>query len=701
MPEMLRSVLVSRYRWGLLLTSWLLATAQATWAADPPHPAQFLAFVQHQADQLNAGRLPPRSVQEWETQRQRIRERLEQAWGGFPEDPCPLEPRVLDVVQRPGYRVEKLLLQTMPGVWMTGLAYVPDAALFPGRRPAVLAVHGHWKRAKQEPVVQSRCIGAAKLGYFVLAVDAFGAGERAIGKALGEYHGEMSGATLLPIGRPLSGIQVYENRRAVDYLQSRAEVDPERIGISGASGGGNQSMYAGCFDERFRAVIPVCSVGTYDAYLGAACCMCEVVPNAITFTEEWGVLGLAAPRGLMVVSATRDAFQFSVREARKSIVGAQAVFDLYQQPDRVFHSVFRWHHDYSQAMREAAYGFFAQQLLDQGDGSPIAEPAHETEDPELIRCFPNESRPDDWLTLPQFAAKVAQQQLADKVVPSDPAELGPLLERQRTVLRDKVFGGWPDRVDLLPTMVSSAETAGQSFDVVSEPGVSLRVQLERSKNGSQQVVVLLDLDGAAAARQSTWATVLRDRDVHLVTVELRATGMAAVAGDKIGRAPDHNSAEWSMWIGRPLLGQWAFDVSRCVDFLASPDLGLSEAKIEVVGLGPAGPVALAAAALDSRISQVTAVGSLASYVTNVPYEGQRMGLLAPGIVRDVGDLGHLAALALPRRVRIIGGVNGAGQARSASELAEHWQPLSTAAATLSVADQVTVMPSADPATIGP
>ncbi len=64
------------------------------------------------------------------------------------------------------------------------------------KRPAVLCVHGHWKGAKQDPVVQSRCIGLVKLGFLVMCVDAFGAGERAIGEELGEYHGEMTGAML-------------------------------------------------------------------------------------------------------------------------------------------------------------------------------------------------------------------------------------------------------------------------------------------------------------------------------------------------------------------------------------------------------------------------------------------------------------------------------------------------------------------------
>ena len=143
---------------------------------------------------------------------------------------------------------------------MTANAYVPQ---LPGKLPAILNVHGHWAGAKQDRVVQSRCIAAAKLGYFVLAVDAFGAGERGLGKNLGEYHGEMVAATLFPVGLPLSGLQVYENMRAVDYLSTRPEVDPGRIGITGASGGGNQTMYAGAFDERFKCVVPTCSVGNY------------------------------------------------------------------------------------------------------------------------------------------------------------------------------------------------------------------------------------------------------------------------------------------------------------------------------------------------------------------------------------------------------------------------------------------------------
>src|SRR6185295_14812280 len=131
-----------------------------------------------------------------------------------------------------------------------------------------------------------------------------------------------------PAGQTLVGLQVYDNRRAVDYLLTRPEVDGERLGITGASGGGNQTMYAGSLDERFTAVVPVCSVGQYQAYLRAACCVCEVLPGALRFTEEGDVLALVAPRALMVINASRDNFNFSVGEATRSIGRARPVFEL-------------------------------------------------------------------------------------------------------------------------------------------------------------------------------------------------------------------------------------------------------------------------------------------------------------------------------------------------------------------------------------
>src|SRR5581483_7040160 len=105
-----------------------------------------------------------------------------------------------------------------------------------------------------------------------------------------------------------------------------------------ASGGGNQTMYAGTWDGRFKAVAPVCSVGNYQAYLGAACCMCEVVPGALRFCEEADVLGLIAPRPLLVINATRDSRQFSVEEAAVSLHRARQAFALYNRTNHLRHA---------------------------------------------------------------------------------------------------------------------------------------------------------------------------------------------------------------------------------------------------------------------------------------------------------------------------------------------------------------------------
>jgi cephalosporin-C deacetylase-like acetyl esterase len=641
---------------ALLLTAGF-AQAQGP---DVDRQQEFLKFIKAQAAELRAGDKAPATRAEWEKQREEVRRRLQEAWGPFPTKPCPLEPKILGTIQRDGYRVEKLIFQTLPGVWMTANAYVPDK---PGKHPALLAVHGHWRGARVDPVVQKRCIGPAKLGFFVLAVDAFGAGERGLGTKLGEYHGEMVAATLLPVGLPLSGLQVYENTRAVDYLMTRPEVDGSRIGITGASGGGNQTVYAGAWDDRFAAVVPVCSVGNYQAYLGTACCMCEVVPGALRFTEEWGVLGLTAPRGLMVVNATKDGIQFSVGESKKSLALVSPIYGLYKKPDHVRHANFEGPHDYSQAMRESMYGWITKHLKGEGDGKPIPDPEMKTEDPETLRCFPNDSRPNDWITLPKFAAAEARKILEQRKVPATAAEWQVEAKRRREALVDKVFGGFPKKTPLGLKVERLKEGSKRTLTFQPEPGLTLTATHLHVAGGEDEVTIVLNLDGAEKAAAAA-ASLHRFGD-SVITLDLRATGKLAWSKDKVGRAPDHNTAEWSLWLGRPLLGQWTWDIIRLLDALEAD--GSLPKGVAIVGQGSAGVVALCAAALDQRITRVAADHPLASYVSEVPYENQRVGVMAPGILREVGDVQHLAALCAPRRVVISDAVGSNGRRLTVEE----------------------------------
>jgi dienelactone hydrolase len=600
-----------------------------------------------------------------------------QAMGPFPEKPCPLEPRELGVLRRTGYRIEKLIFQSRPDVWVTASAYVPESVK--ARTPAVLVVHGHWAWARRDPVVQARCLGLVKLGFFVLAVDAFGAGERYTTPGRGTYHGALYGSTLWPVGQTLLGMQVYDNRRAVDYLQTRPEVDGDRIGITGASGGGNQSMYAGALDERFRAVVPVCSVGTYQAYLHAACCVCEVLPGALRFCEEGDVLALTVPRALLVISATRDAFQFSVAEAEKSVARARPVFRLFGVEDSLRHSVFESPHDYNQQMREAMYGWMTRWLKKEGEGKPIPEPKHEVEKPEDLSCFAEGARPKEFLFPPTFAAREARALVAqfEKRRPDHAEEWESTAVAMRDRLRKDVFGDFP-RPDTPPaTLGKTATVEGIStLPVLLHPEAGLPLPaLYRAKGefrGKRRACVLLHLDGKAEALRHPLAAALLDRKWVVLAPDLRGVGETRAANDAIRDAPDHNSAEHALWIGRPLLGQWLIDVRCLLEWLGQqPDLDRN--SLAVIGLGQAGLVALCAGGLlEDRLASAAALTAPVTYVTDQAYgPGTRMGLLAPGILK-VGDVPHLAALCAPRRLVIAGGIDPQGKQLDGKGLKERF-----------------------------
>ena len=616
--------------------------------------ATYLKSIREYAKLLAQQRELPEGKATWETQRETIRRGLVRSWGGkFPRQHAPLEPRIVDRLPRTGYHIEKLFFQTWPGVTMAAHAYVPEGV---GPFPAVLCVHGHWPLAKQEPRVQARSIGLAKLGFFVLAVDAYGAGERGSEPALGEYHGAAVAATLLPTGRALAGVQVYENMRAVDYLQTRPEVAADRIGITGTSGGGNQTMYAGAWDERFRCVVPVCSVGSYQAYLGAACCMCEVVPSALTYTDEWGILGLVAPRPLLVINATRDVVQFSVAEAQRTVKSAQAIYDLYGHADRIRQLPIESGHDYNQPMREAMYGWMACHLKGEGDGTPIPEPQIQTEDPEELRCWSATPRPRSFLTLPQFAGKLGRSITRSNQPPIDI----PHWETERLWRREgfaRVFGD----SNLTPRSTEPGSVpVGETTELPSAGGVTILVQRFQPPDKPRKRVLLIDLDRDTGDGPAPLVKKLLQKRVEVVTLVVTATGKAAPPEDRIAQALDHNSAQWGLWVGRPLLIQWVRDVRRVLDALPQ-----DQQPIGLAGVGAAGVVALSSAVADRRIREIALLDSPLTLVADEPPDETRVGILVPDMLRRIGDVAQLVALCSPRRVLIAGGRSGAGKGLTA------------------------------------
>jgi len=513
-----------------------------------------------------------------------------------------------------------------------------------------------------DPHVQPRCIGLARMGFVVLCVDAFGAGERAIEPGPGTYHGALVGASLWPVGTPLLGLQVYDNFRAVDYLISRHEVDPARLAITGASGGGNQTLYAGATDERLGVVIPVCSIGTYDAYFTTACCVCEVNVGGAAYATTGDLLAMVAPRALMVISASRDAFQFSAGEAAKSVAYARERFRLLRQEAKIRHVVIESDHDYNQSMRESMYGWVAKWLGGQGDGSPIPEPNLKTEEIAALRCFPDgKSRPKTVVTIPEFARREGLARLAELPKAPDHVEHWHAeAQRMRGILCDQILGGFPRKTPL--EVKRSGSPPRVAISLSSEADVVAHGILEAGPFRGKGTALLIgaapqaDDDVDAGERLRFGQIKEQWHKAGFVTLELTCRSFPRLA--PIMGVPDHTVAEWGLWVGRPLLGQWVWDIVRWLDLLdqtrleqTPPDEGLARPSrpFVVIALGVMSLGALFAAALDTRVAGVSCSGGLVSFVgqTSSSWHGVPMGLIVPNIL-DVGDVGHLAALVAPR-----------------------------------------------------
>jgi dienelactone hydrolase len=672
----------------------------------------YAEFIRQQARSRTGGHDVPATLRGWDERLARVRDGLTRSFGRMPAAPCPLAPEILGTLKRDGYAIERLTFQSRPEVRVTANLYRPDPA--DGPCPAVLSVHGHWPWARMDPHVQPRCIALARLGYVVLCVDAFGAGERAIDPAEGTYHGGLDGASLWPAGTPLIGLQVYDNRRAVDYLVSRAQVDPSRLAITGASGGGNQSLYAGASDDRLAAVIPVCGIGTYEAYLTTACCVCEVNAGGAVYASTGDLLAMIAPRALLIISATRDAFQFSDGEAAKSVAVARARFRVMGHEAKIRHIAIDSGHDYNQPMREALYGWVEKWLRGRGDGSPIPEPPLQIEPVSALRCYPDGlSRNKTIISIPEFARREGRARLAALPGPPDHRERWNAdASRMRTTLQEQILGGFPSKVPL--DACTSTTPAGVRISIATEQGLRSTGQLGAGSSAGNGTAILAAPGPKLATGRiaeelqierlaSTW------HDAQCATLLLgdpRATQTGAADVPAVAAVGDHDEAEWGLWVNRPLAAQWAFDIVRWLDFL--DEARVSQAKqvagagqirrpYVLVGVGAMSLPALLAAALDPRVAAVSCAGCLVSFVAagSKPWSGVPMGLVLPGIL-DVADVAHVAALIAPRPLVFSSFIEPEGGTPSPERIVREFTFAQSVYKLLGAADRLRLSPPKDP-----
>lgn len=330
-----------------------------------------LTYLQHIEEQLQPELgFQAKTADEWRAWRDALRERLRQQLGVMPEQRLALNPECLERVEEEGYTREKWVIDTEPDVSMPAYVYIPNDMKAGERRPGILALHGHGRgkvdiagivssaAEYQQRVRQLNYDYArqyAKRGYVVIAPDARGFGERA---PQGDTCTWMFTAALL-LGKTLVGMRVWDAMRAIDYLQSRAEVDPDRIGCVGLSWGGTHTIYTTALDERIKVAVVSGYFSTFrDVLIDRGCCPCQYVPALRRYADLPDLVGLIAPRPLLIENGIQDPL-YTLEVVQEAYPRVKRIYEVAGVPERVDIDFFEGAHRWSGAK---AYDWIARWL---------------------------------------------------------------------------------------------------------------------------------------------------------------------------------------------------------------------------------------------------------------------------------------------------------------------------------------------------
>jgi cephalosporin-C deacetylase-like acetyl esterase len=318
-----------------------------------------------------------------------VRDRISESFGPMPER-TPLNPRVTKTLERDGYRVENIIFESRPDFLVTGNLYIPTSR--EGRLPGVVGTCGHSTEGKSAEAYQSFAQGLARLGYACFIIDPIGQGERlqypgedltsTVGVGVREHL--LAGNQQLLVGEFLGSWRAWDCIRALDYLLTRDEVDPEKIGVTGNSGGGTMTTWLCGLDQRWAMGAPSCFVTSFrrnlENELPADIEQCP--PRALELgLDHEDFLAAMAPKPVIILAKERDYF-----DVRGSILAHRRLKRLYTllgAPENIGLFVGPTEHGYSQENREAMYGWF-NRATGAADGS--TEPGLTIEPVEALTC---------------------------------------------------------------------------------------------------------------------------------------------------------------------------------------------------------------------------------------------------------------------------------------------------------------------------
>ena len=619
--------------------AWLVFGDELPWIANA------LRHTIEASCRLLEKRRPPASREQWEEARPGLELSLMEVLGLDPlPDRTPLNPRITGRAECAAYTVENVVFESRPRFYVTANLYIPKSASLPA--PAVVVTMGHaMEESKNYHLYHAAQVSLARLGFVVLGFDPIGQGER---RLPGFGHHLAYGSFL--VGRTMEGMMVWDAMRALDYLLTRPEVDPERIGLTGNSGGGMNTFYAMPVDERFAAGASFCFVCSYFDWVrdGGNHCICNHLPGVFRRLEEFEILALRAPRPILVGSGSEDRI-FPIRGTRQAVANAQEVYGFTGAEDAIALVEIQEGHGWRQPLREAAYGWFARWLQGRETHEPIPEPAATDDEPKGVDllCLKGDDR------MPKDAETVVtlNRALADELV-SHHARTPATGDEWRKRVRGlrfhlwEVLGGQPDAFVPKARVVRSTAWRGHSLEALqltTEWNLRVAAVMVRpaGADGRLPAVVFLDAKDKALVAQSPVAQRLLESGVAILALDPRGMGETAVHENQL--------TSDSVCLGRHIFGQRVWDVLQAVRYLRGR-ADVDPESIRFYGAGASGLLGLAAAALGAPFERIAVEETLASYRLALENsQPQPIWVFVPDLLW-VADVPQIAAASEPARL---------------------------------------------------
>jgi len=584
-----------------------------------------------------------RTPEDVATRQRLIRETVLRGIGGFPAERTPLNARLTGTLERDGYRVEKLIFESRPRFYVTANVYVPTG--IPGPFPAVLGCMGHYEEGKAFEEAQRLYIGLAKRGFLVLTYDPPDQGERkgyldpATGQPLlatcPEGH-TMAGLQSLLIGRNFAHYELWDGICAVDYLAARSDVDAQRIGAIGNSGGGTQSSYLAVVEPRLAAVAPCCYITSWEQLwtrLGPQDAEQNFVDGIKDGLDYPDYLIAFAPKPFLILSATRDFFP--IEGARATHAEAKRIYAILGSAERAGFFEYDDGHSWSKPKREATYAWMERWLMGRAESAP--EPEFEIEPIDRLNCTPTGQVLTSLhgLTVQELAVAEAQEIYPRRraATPAGAAQLPELIMRRLKITRPEAAPRVESR-----GMVQREGYRIERVILEPEPGIKLPTWIlvpDRSA-GPAPAVIAVSEAGKSGAIVPGGELERRVREGCVVVApDLRGLGETRTSRPLVVYGDLYDPDMRALLVGKTLAGMQVGDLLSVLAYAVSrPEIDGD--RIALTGDGTAGIVALLAAALEPRIASVVISGALSSFMDfmRVKIHEGMMDLVIPGVLHD-------------------------------------------------------------------